>query len=218
MATLDTIAVQIPFVNPRNGFITKQWLEIIKTTAVPPVSLTTEVTGTLPVANGGTGAATLTDSGILIGNGTSPIAATAAMTDGQLLVGQTGIDPLPKTVSGDATLAASGALTLVAASVLAKLLTVEGAGSLLDADFLDGISSASFLLIADIDDVPVNGEIAAPISSNWAFDHLAAADPHPGYLTPAEGDAAYSALGHTHAATEVTNFHALIAAHVALRA
>ncbi len=38
-----------------------------------------------------------------------------------------------------------------------------------------------YLLVADIDDTPVNGEVAQPISSNWAFDHVAAADPHPGY-------------------------------------
>ena len=38
-----------------------------------------------------------------------------------------------------------------------------------------------YLLVADIDDTPVNGEIAQPISSNWAFDHVAAADPHTGY-------------------------------------
>jgi hypothetical protein len=35
--------------------------------------------------------------------------------------------------------------------------------------------------VSDIDDTPVNGELAAPISSNWAFDHVAAADPHTGY-------------------------------------
>ena len=38
-----------------------------------------------------------------------------------------------------------------------------------------------YLLVADIDDTPVNGEVAQPISSNWAFDHVAAADPHTGY-------------------------------------
>ncbi len=50
---------------------------------------------------------------------------------------------------------------------------------------LDGLSDndhPQYLLVADIDDAPVNGEIAQPISSNWAFDHLAAADPHPGYV------------------------------------
>lgn len=43
------------------------------------VSLTTEVTGTLPVANGGTGAATLT--GIVKGSGTSAFTAATAGTD-----------------------------------------------------------------------------------------------------------------------------------------
>ncbi len=35
--------------------------------------------------------------------------------------------------------------------------------------------------VEDIDDTPVDGETAAPISSNWAYDHVAAADPHTGY-------------------------------------
>jgi len=30
-----------------------------------------------------------------------------------------------------------------------------------------------YLLVTDIDDTPVNGELAQPISSNWAFDHAA---------------------------------------------
>jgi len=38
------------------------------------------------------------------------------------------------------------------------------------------------LVRADIDDAPVNGEVTGPISSNWAYDHAAAADPHTGYL------------------------------------
>jgi hypothetical protein len=32
-----------------------------------------------------------------------------------------------------------------------------------------------------IDDTPVDGELHAPISSNWAYAHIAAADPHPLY-------------------------------------
>ena len=72
----------------------------------------TDATGTLLVTHGGTGAATLTAHGILLGEGTPAVTPTAAMTDGQLLVGQTGVDPLPKTLSGDGTLAASGAITI----------------------------------------------------------------------------------------------------------
>lgn len=39
----------------------------------------------------------------------------------------------------------------------------------------------SYLLIANIDNVPVNGETSAPISSNWAYNHENAADPHTVY-------------------------------------
>lgn len=37
-------------------------------------------------------------------------------------------------------------------------------------------------------------------------DHLADADPHPQYLTQPEGDARYSQLGHTHVASQITDF------------
>jgi hypothetical protein len=48
---------------------------------------------TIPVANGGTGATTLTDNGVLIGNGTSAVDVTSAGTTGQVLVGVTGGNP-----------------------------------------------------------------------------------------------------------------------------
>ena len=49
------------------------------------VSLTTGVTGTLPVANGGTGAATLTVNNVLLGNGTSALQVVAPGTNGNVL-------------------------------------------------------------------------------------------------------------------------------------
>lgn len=76
------------------------------------------------VPEGGTGAVTLTDHGVLLGSGTGAITPTAVMTNGQLLVGQTGADPLPKTVSGDATLAETGALTIGAKKVLASMTAI----------------------------------------------------------------------------------------------
>lgn len=63
--------------------------------------------------------ASLTAHGVLIAQGSSPVSASAVLTSGQLLVGQTGADPLPKTVSGDATLDNTGALGLVATGVTA---------------------------------------------------------------------------------------------------
>ena len=44
------------------------------------IDLTSEVTGTLPVANGGTGATSLTDNSVLTGTGTSAITAEANFT------------------------------------------------------------------------------------------------------------------------------------------
>lgn len=44
-------------------------------------------TGTLAVANGGTGATSLTDGGVLLGSGTGAITAMSVLTDGQMIVG-----------------------------------------------------------------------------------------------------------------------------------
>jgi hypothetical protein len=49
------------------------------------VDVSSEITGTLPVANGGTGAATLTANNVLLGNGTSAPLAVAPSTSGNVL-------------------------------------------------------------------------------------------------------------------------------------
>lgn len=49
------------------------------------VSLTTGITGTLPVANGGTGATTLTANNVLLGNGASAPQFVAPSTSGNVL-------------------------------------------------------------------------------------------------------------------------------------
>lgn len=53
----------------------------------------TGITTPIPVSEGGTGAATLTSHGVLIGEGTSAIGQTTAGTTGQVLVGSTGANP-----------------------------------------------------------------------------------------------------------------------------
>jgi hypothetical protein len=49
------------------------------------IDLTTQITGTLPVANGGTGATTLTANNVLLGNGTSALQAVAPGTSANVL-------------------------------------------------------------------------------------------------------------------------------------
>ena len=53
----------------------------------------------LTVANGGTGASTLTDGGVLLGSGTGAVTALGQATDGQLVIGDTGGDPILSTLT-----------------------------------------------------------------------------------------------------------------------
>ena len=48
----------------------------------------------ITVADGGTGASTFTDGGVLLGNGTGAIQAMAVLTDGQMIVGDGTTDPV----------------------------------------------------------------------------------------------------------------------------
>lgn len=82
---------------------------------------TITLTGTLNVANGGTGQFELTDGGILLGSGTSAITATAQPTDGQLLIGSTGTDPVLATLTDGAGITITeGAGTITVASSITQ--------------------------------------------------------------------------------------------------
>lgn len=59
----------------------------------------------------------------------STLQAPPVLTDAQLMVGQSGAAPLGKTVSGDATLAATGALTVVSASGSAGTFAIGAAAT-----------------------------------------------------------------------------------------
>ena len=69
----------------------------------------------ITVAQGGTGVATLTDRGVLLGSGTDPIMALGAMTNGQLVIGSTGADPVVASITdgeGIDTTVGAGTLTI----------------------------------------------------------------------------------------------------------
>lgn len=57
------------------------------------VSLTADVTGTLPVANGGTGQTSFTNHGVILGAASAALGVTAAGSNNRVLKGNTGADP-----------------------------------------------------------------------------------------------------------------------------
>lgn len=60
---------------------------------------TITISGTLVVANGGTGATTLTDGGVLLGSGTGAISSLGQARNGELVIGSTGLDPVLATLT-----------------------------------------------------------------------------------------------------------------------
>ena len=77
------------------------WKKVIVSGSVADLSALSLDTA-LPVASGGTGASTLTDGGVLLGSGTGAITALGQATNGQLVVGSTGADPVLATLTGGA--------------------------------------------------------------------------------------------------------------------
>ncbi|MDD3088183.1 MAG: hypothetical protein PHP89_06435, partial [Candidatus Omnitrophica bacterium] len=105
----------------------------------------------LVVADGGTGASTLTDHGVLLGSGTDPITALGAMTNGQLVIGSTGADPVVASITdgeGITTTAGAGTLTIACedASTSNKGVTVYSGST----KALAGTDTASAMTPADV--------------------------------------------------------------------
>lgn len=72
----------------------------------------TDISDATTIGKAALTAASFAAHGFLLGEGAGAIVATAAPTDGQIPIGQTGADPSPTTISGDATLSAAGVLTV----------------------------------------------------------------------------------------------------------
>lgn len=103
--------------------------------------------GTLSVSKGGTGATSLTTNGVLFGNGTGAIQVTVPGTSGQLLVANASGVPTFVSLTGDASLAASGAVTLANTGVVAG---AYGAGTTVPVFSVDAkgrLTSASSVTI-----------------------------------------------------------------------
>ena len=91
-------------------------------------NLSTNVTGTLPVANGGTGAASLTANNVILGNGTSAVQVVAPGSSGNVLTsnGTTWQSTAPA-AAGTITAVASGSLSNGAVVVVNSDGTVSAA-------------------------------------------------------------------------------------------
>jgi len=95
-----------------------------------PVSLTSGISGTLPVANGGTGLTTLTSNSLFVGNGTSALTALGVATNGQIPIGRTGLSPVLATLTAGTNVTVtngSGSIS-IAASLTTLTANLNGAG------------------------------------------------------------------------------------------
>ena len=106
--TVVALATSPVFTTPNLG--TPSAATLTSATGLP---LTTGVTGTLPVANGGTGAATLTANNVLLGNGTSALQVVAPSSNGNVLTsnGTTWVSSAP--AASGVTQARATALSLI---------------------------------------------------------------------------------------------------------
>lgn len=86
------------------------------------VDLTVDVTGTLPVANGGTGSTTLTLNNVLLGNGTGALQAVAAGTSGNILTsdGTTWSSAAPTTTPKVSTIKDTNGATAISVAATAS--------------------------------------------------------------------------------------------------
>lgn len=100
---------------------------------------TTEtLTGTLIVANGGTGRATLTNHGVLVGAGTTAITQLSVGTNGQVLLGSTAADPVFATLTSSSLTYTAGAGSL-AINITAPVSIANGGTNATSMATTDGV-------------------------------------------------------------------------------
>ena len=111
-----------------------------------------DVTNTLAVANGGTGATSLTDGGVLLGSGTGSISSTSVLGNGELLIGDASGDPTVATLTGGTGITVTnGAGSIsIAADAAQTQITSVGTLTALQVDQIN--ADASTLTITDSTD------------------------------------------------------------------
>lgn len=97
--------------------------------------------GTVDVNQGGTGTTLLTDGGILLGSGTGAVTAAAVLASGEILIGDGTTDPTARSLSGDATMSATGVVT---STLLNDVITLCGQ-NVSSSTIYGGPAAAAFL-------------------------------------------------------------------------
>jgi hypothetical protein len=92
-----------------------------------------------PVVEGGTGAATLTAHGVLLGEGTSAVVATTAGTNGQVLLGSTAADPAFITPTAGSGLSITTNATTLAYAISAPVSIANGGTNATSMTNTDGV-------------------------------------------------------------------------------
>ena len=106
-----------------------------------PIALTSAVSGTLPVANGGSGAASHTDGGVLIGKGTAAFANTGVLADGTIIIGDGATNPTTLAAFSSSTGTLAGAYGGTGVANTGKTITLGG--SLTTSGAYDSILTAT---------------------------------------------------------------------------
>lgn len=128
---------------------------------------TETLTGTLVVSNGGTGRATLTNHGLLVGAGTTAITQLGVATNGQLPIGSTGADPVLAALTAGTNIAitnGAGSISIAAntTSQVVAYTTVLFAASpytVLTTDYYIGANVTGGAITIRLPNAPTTGRI-----------------------------------------------------------
>lgn len=116
------------------------------------------------VTDGGTGASTLTDHGVLLGSGTGAITALGEASNGQLVIGSTGNDPVLATITAGTNMTVTnGAGTITLSQTISAINDQTDSYTLVlgDAGKLVTMTKAS----ANTLTIPKNSSVAFPVGT-----------------------------------------------------
>lgn len=115
-------------------------------------SLNTDIP--IEVENGGTGAISFTQNGIILGNGTDALSASAELADGELLIGSTGNAPVAASLTAGAGVSitnAAGSITIAATGQKLVEKVTANTSMVEDTNYItNGASSLEMLLPDEI--------------------------------------------------------------------